>query len=244
MSATDLPFPDPVAPSVSLRAAAPDNSRVLRIAGIDEAGRGPLAGPVVVAAVVFPPTGRTPVNGLDDSKQLDAARREVLFERIVERALAHKIVFIDVDVIDRINIFHATMQGMRLALEGVRHVADAARIDGNALPPQLPCPAEAWIGGDARDRAIMAASILAKVARDRYMRDLHVQWPQYGFDEHKGYSTPQHLAALAQHGPCPHHRRSFARVRIAQADLFGGAGGEAVVETVQDAVAVSIVTVD
>lgn len=234
-SAVDLPLPEPLAPSGASR-----DPRTLRIAGIDEAGRGPLAGPVVVAAVVFPPTGRTPVNGLDDSKQLDPARREVLFDRIVERALAHRIVFVDVDVIDRINIFHATMQGMRLALEGVLHATDAARIDGNALPPHLPCPAEAWVGGDARDRAIMAASILAKVARDRYMRDLHVQWPQYGFDEHKGYSTPAHLAALAQHGPCPHHRRSFARVRIAQGDLFGGA----VVETVQDEIAVSIVTAD
>ena len=193
--------------------------RPRRIAGIDEAGRGPLAGPVVVAAVVFPP-GRTPVNGLDDSKQLDAARREVLFDRIRQRALAWKIVFVEVEEIDRINIFHATMQGMRRALEGVIHVADEARIDGNALPPGLACPAQAWIGGDARDRSIMAASILAKVARDRHMRELHAQWPQYGFHEHKGYGTPAHLAALREHGPCPHHRRSFAPVRVAQGDLF------------------------
>lgn len=197
----------------------PAEARPLRIAGVDEAGRGPLAGPVVVAAVVFSP-GRTPVNGLDDSKQLDAQRREVLFDRIVQRALAYKIVFVDVDEIDRINIFHATMLGMRRALEGVMHVSDLARIDGNALPRPLPCPAEAWIGGDGRDRAIMAASILAKVARDRYMRELHTQWPQYGFAEHKGYSTPAHLAALAEHGPCPHHRRSFAPVRQTQGDLF------------------------
>ena len=184
----------------------------LRIAGIDEAGRGPLAGPVVVAAVVFAP-GRTPVNGLDDSKQLDAERREVLFDRIVQRALAYQVVFVEVEEIDRVNIFQATMLGMRRALEGVMHVADIARIDGNALPRPLPCPAEAWIGGDGRDRSIMAASILAKVARDRHMRELHVQWPQYGFDEHKGYSTPAHLAALARHGPCPQHRRSFAPVQ-------------------------------
>lgn len=203
------------------------NASPRRIAGIDEAGRGPLAGPVVVAAVVFAP-GRTPVNGLDDSKQLDPERREVLFDRIVQRALAYKVVFVDVAEIDRINIYHATMQGMRLALEGVRHVADVARIDGNALPPQLSCPAEAWIGGDARDRAIMAASILAKVSRDRYMRELHLQWPQYGFHEHKGYSTPAHLAALALHGPCPHHRRSFAPVRLAQGDLFDMPGTPAV----------------
>lgn len=195
------------------------SSRTLRIAGVDEAGRGPLAGPVVVAAVVFPP-GRTPVNGLDDSKRLDAERREALYDRIVQRALAFHIVFVDVEEIDRINIYHATMLGMRRALEGVLHATDLARIDGNALPRPLPCPAEAWVGGDARDRSIMAASILAKVTRDRYMRELHSQWPQYGFDEHKGYGTPTHLAALAQHGPCPHHRRSFAPVRVAQGDLF------------------------
>ena len=187
-------------------------------AGIDEAGRGPLAGPVVVAAVVFEP-GRTPINGLADSKQLCADRREVLYARIVERALAWHVVFIDVEEIDRINIYHATMLGMRRALEGVLHVARAARIDGNALPRDLPCPARAIIGGDATDRAIMAASILAKVSRDRHMRELHARWPQYGFDEHKGYSTPAHLAALQRHGPCPQHRRSFAPVRASD-DLF------------------------
>jgi len=187
-----------------------------RIAGVDEAGRGPLAGPVVVAAVVFGP-GRTPVNGLNDSKQLNARRREALYERIVERALAWHVVAVDVEEIDRINIFQATMLGMRRAVEGVLHVAELARIDGNALPRGLPCPAEAWIGGDARDRAIMAASILAKVTRDRMMVALHEQWPQYGFADHKGYSTPAHLSALTAHGPCPHHRRSFAPVRAASA---------------------------
>lgn len=187
-----------------------------RIAGVDEAGRGPLAGPVVVAAVVLGP-GRTPVNGLDDSKQLSAERREALYARIVERALAWSVVYVEVDEIDRINIFQATMAGMRRAVEAVAHAAELARIDGNALPRGLPCPAEALIGGDARDRAIMAASILAKVSRDRHMRELHAQWPQYGFDEHKGYGTPAHLAALAAHGPCPQHRRSFAPVRAALA---------------------------
>lgn len=193
-----------------------------RIAGVDEAGRGPLAGPVVVAAVVLPP-GRTPINGLNDSKQLTAERREQLFDRIIERALAWNIVRIEVDDIDRINIFQATMLGMQRAIEGVMPVAELARIDGNALPRHLPCPAEAWIGGDARDRAIMAASILAKVSRDRAMTELHAQWPQYGFDKHKGYSTPAHLAALTEHGPCPHHRRSFAPVRHALG-LVGSTG--------------------
>ncbi|MFC0679009.1 ribonuclease HII [Lysobacter korlensis] len=185
-----------------------------RIAGVDEAGRGPLAGPVVVAAVVFAP-GRTPINGLADSKQLCAARRESLYGRIIERALAWHVVTVEAEEIDRLNIFQATMAGMQRAVAGVMHATELARIDGNALPRGLPCPAEAWIGGDARDRSIMAASILAKVSRDRAMVAMHAQWPQYGFDQHKGYSTPAHLAALAQHGPCPQHRRSFAPVRAA-----------------------------
>ena len=186
----------------------------LRIAGIDEAGRGPLAGPVVVAAVVFDPA-QPRINGLDDSKALTAKRRELLYPRIIERALAYRIVFIEPNEIDRRNIFQATLHGMREALLGVVHVADAARIDGNKLPPGLPCPAEAWIGGDARDRSIMAASILAKVARDRRMLELHAQYPQYGFDRHKGYPSPMHQEALRLHGPCPQHRRSFAPVQRA-----------------------------
>jgi ribonuclease HII len=192
----------------------------LRIAGVDEAGRGPLAGPVVVAAVVFDPL-RPRINGLNDSKQLCAERREALYERIVERALAWHVVFIDAAEIDRINILQATLRGMRLALEGVAHAAQLARIDGNCLPRDLPCPAETIIGGDASERTIMAASILAKVARDRHMLALHQRWPGYGFDEHKGYATPGHRDALFRLGPCPEHRRSFAPVREALAmDLF------------------------
>lgn len=191
----------------------------LRVAGIDEAGRGPLAGPVVVAAVVFD-ASRPRINGLADSKQLCANRREFLYARIVERALAWHVVSIEVEQIDSLNIFHATMLGMRLALEGVMHAAELARIDGNHLPPGLPCPAEAWIGGDARERSIMAASILAKVTRDRTMVALHQHHPEYGFDEHKGYSTPAHLEALRRHGPCPHHRRSFAPVRMTAQGAF------------------------
>lgn len=189
------------------------------IAGVDEAGRGPLAGPVVVAAVVFDPA-QPRINGLADSKQLCAERREFLYARIVDRALAWHVAFIDVEDIDRINIYHATMLGMRRALESVVQATGAAndclaRVDGNALPRGLPCAAEAWVGGDARERSIMAASILAKVSRDRFMRELHGAHPQYGFDQHKGYSTPGHLAALRTHGPCPQHRRSFAPVRNA-----------------------------
>lgn len=182
------------------------------VAGVDEAGRGPLAGPVAVAAVVFDPD-LPRINGLDDSKALTALRREQLFDRIIERALAHTIVMVDVTEIDSLNIFQATMQGMRQAVEGVAHVAQFARIDGNKVPNGLPCPAEALVGGDAIDRSIMAASILAKVSRDRYMQDLHRQFPEYGFGQHKGYGTAAHLAALRAHGPCPQHRRSFAPVR-------------------------------
>ncbi len=215
-SAVQFAFDLPVAPVAQ------------RIAGVDEAGRGPLAGPVVVAAVMFAP-GRSPINGLADSKQLTPQRREALYERIVERALAWHVVSIEVEVIDRINILQATLVGMRQALEGVMQATAGwpclARIDGNLLPRGLPCPAEAWIGGDSRDRSIMAASILAKVTRDRFMIALHQQWPQYGFAEHKGYATPAHLAALTQHGPCLHHRRSFAPVRAAHRDMFEDISG-------------------
>lgn len=204
-------------PAAQLAFALPVAAAPQRIAGVDEAGRGPLAGPVVVAAVVFGP-GRTPINGLADSKVLCAERREVLAARIRERALAWHVVEVDAATIDRLNIFQATMLGMRQCIEAVLHAADAVRIDGNALPRGLPCAAEAWIGGDARCRSIMAASILAKTHRDGKMRQWHALYPQYGFDQHKGYSTPQHLAALAEHGPCPLHRRSFAPVR--------GAAGE------------------
>lgn len=192
-------------------------SVVTRIAGVDEAGRGPIAGPLVVAAVVFDPA-RPRINGLDDSKKLAPERRDVLSARIRERALAWHIQFVDVADIDRMNIYQATLHGMRLAVQAVCAHVDLARIDGNALPPGLPCAAEAWIGGDARDRSIMAASILAKVARDAAMRQLDAQWPHYGFAQHKGYGTAAHLQALQRHGPCPAHRRSFMPVR--QAELF------------------------
>ncbi|MEN1940308.1 ribonuclease HII [Luteimonas sp. MJ246] len=211
----------PLAAGIRIQPAPPGTiSFSALVAGVDEAGRGPLAGPVVVAAVVFDPD-RPRINGLDDSKALGPGRRDELFERIVERALAWQVVSIEAAEIDRINIYQATLLGMRRAVEAVAHVAGSARIDGNAIPPGLPCAAEAWVGGDARDRSIMAASILAKVTRDRGMLALHAQYPDYGFDGHKGYGTPAHLAALRTHGPCPQHRRSFAPVRAATAtDLF------------------------
>lgn len=181
------------------------------IAGVDEAGRGPLAGPVVVAAVILDPKRR--VRGIGDSKALTEAQRETLYPRIVAAAIAYRIVIITAAEIDRINIFQATMRGMREALANLATAPSMARIDGNHLPRDLPCHAEAWIGGDARCRSIGAASILAKVTRDRLLVELDARYPAYGFARHKGYGTPEHLAALEQHGPCPEHRRSFAPVR-------------------------------
>lgn len=190
--------------------------RTPRIAGIDEAGRGPLAGPVAIAAVVLDPA-RT-IDGLDDSKKLGEAAREALFPRITECALAWRIEFVERDEIDRLNILQATLTGMRRALTALDPMADAVRIDGNTLPRDLPCPAQAVVGGDASVPAIMAASILAKVARDARMRELHLRYPAYGFDRHKGYPSPEHLAALRAHGPCPEHRRTYAPVRNALAE--------------------------
>jgi ribonuclease HII len=181
------------------------------VAGVDEAGCGPLAGPVVVAAVILNPRRR--IAGLNDSKKLSPARREALYPQIVERAVAWRVEFVPVDEIDTFNILQARLTGMCRALRALDPAATHARIDGNRLPVDLPCEAEAIVGGDGLDPAIMAASILAKVARDRAMVQLHAQFPQYGFDQHKGYASPLHLAALRQHGPCPHHRRSFSPVQ-------------------------------
>jgi ribonuclease HII len=182
----------------------------LLVAGVDEAGRGPLAGPVSVAAVILDPS--RPIAGLDDSKKLSEKKREVLYPLIVERALAWRIEFVEAAEIDALNILQATLTGMQRALCALSPAAQMARIDGNRLPRNLPCAAEAIIGGDALEPSIMAASILAKVARDRAMCALHLEYPQYGFDRHKGYPSASHLAALAIHGPCPQHRRSFAPV--------------------------------
>ncbi|MGS1078498.1 ribonuclease HII [Pseudoxanthomonas beigongshangi] len=183
------------------------------VAGVDEAGRGPLAGPVSVAAVILDPD--RPIDGLNDSKQLTETQRETLYPLIIERALAWRVEFVHREEIDQLNILQATMEGMRRAVRALQPAAELARIDGNRIPTRLSCPAEALVGGDRLDAAIMAASILAKVTRDRAMVELHAQFPQYGFANHKGYSTPEHLSALTRHGPCPQHRRSFAPVRVA-----------------------------
>lgn len=195
--------------------AAADDGLPTPVAGVDEAGRGPLAGPVAVAAVVLDPA--RPIEGLNDSKQLSEARRDALYPQIIERAAAFHIVLVSAAQIDRLNILQATFHGMREAVAGVAHVARSARIDGNKVPPGLCLPGHFLIGGDGKDAAIAAASILAKVTRDRYMLELHQRLPHYGFDRHKGYGTAAHLAALAAHGPCPEHRHSFAPVRLAAA---------------------------
>nr|WP_329742793.1 ribonuclease HII [Dyella sp. A6] len=187
-------------------------------AGVDEAGRGPLAGPVAVAAVILDPA--RPIPGLDDSKKLSEKKREALYPRIIEQALAWHIVLVEVKEIDTLNIFQATMAGMCRAVSGLPVMPHEALIDGNKLPPGLPCAGRAIVGGDALEPSISAASILAKVTRDRWMTALDADYPGYGFAIHKGYPTPAHLAALQQLGPCPQHRRSFAPVRalLAAAD--------------------------
>ena len=187
------------------------------LAGVDEAGCAPLAGPVVVAAVILDPARR--INGLDDSKVLNEAKREKLYARIVERARAWSVVAVEVEEIDRINIFHARMTGMTRALAMLASVPSFALIDGNHLPRSLPCPARAVVDGDAIAPSISAASIIAKVTRDRLMREMDARWPGYGFARHKGYGVPEHLDALRRLGPCPLHRRSFSPVRQLQLDF-------------------------
>jgi ribonuclease HII len=181
------------------------------VAGVDEAGRGPLAGPVAVAAVILDPARR--IDGLGDSKALSEARREALFPRIQSEAIAFAIVFVHADEIDRLNILQATMAGMRRAVAALATTPSRVLVDGNRVPPGLGIAAEAIVKGDAKIAAISAASILAKVARDRWMLDLDAAHPEYGFAAHKGYPTPEHLDALRRFGPCPAHRRSFAPVR-------------------------------
>ncbi|MFP3562717.1 ribonuclease HII [Paraburkholderia sp. SIMBA_030] len=190
------------------------------VCGVDEAGRGPLAGPVVAAAVIFDPS-RPMIRGLDDSKALTAKKRDELYDKIVDRALAYCIASASVEEIDRLNILHATMLAMKRAVEGLSVVPTLVKIDGNRCPT-LSIRSEAIIGGDALVKSISAASILAKVTRDRMLTELHQTYPVYGFDAHFGYGTPQHLAALREHGPCEHHRRSFAPV--VEAHLRFGTG--------------------
>lgn len=184
------------------------------LAGVDEAGRGPLAGPVVAAAVIL--DDQHPIAGLADSKKLTARQRERLYDEIRAKALCCAIAEASVEEIDRLNILQATLLAMRRAVDGLRLKPAKVLVDGNRLPP-LDVLAEAIVKGDATVPAISAASILAKVHRDRWCAAIDAQFPQYGFARHKGYGTAVHLAALQAHGACAHHRRSFAPVRQAGA---------------------------
>jgi len=181
------------------------------VAGVDEVGRGPLAGPVVAAAVVLQ-QGHG-IRGLADSKKLTPKRREELSEQIMECAVSWSIAEASREEIDQINILHASLLAMRRAVENLQCDLSLVLVDGNRIPQGLTMDAEAIVGGDAKVESISAASILAKVARDRMMVELHQYHPQYGFDRHKGYPTKQHLEALNQYGVLDQHRRSFAPVR-------------------------------
>jgi ribonuclease HII len=194
---------------------------VIWVCGVDEAGRGPLVGAVVAGAVVLDPSN--PIEGLKDSKKLSASRREYLYEQIMEKAKAWGVGEASPAEIDSINILQATMLAMRRAIEDLTarlgEWPSKALIDGNRCP-ELPIAAEAIVKGDAKEPAISAASIVAKVTRDRQMLSLHQQHPQYGFDQHMGYPTEAHFAALQQYGACTEHRKSFAPVRkVLQAGL-------------------------
>jgi len=208
-------------------------SRVLKlrpgpVAGVDEAGRGPLAGPVVAAAVIFD-RKRIP-KGLNDSKQLDAETREALFPLIMAAAVAVGVGEAGVDEIDLINIRQATHMAMARAVRALNVAAAFALVDGNDAPA-LPCPCDTIVEGDAKSVSIAAASIIAKVTRDRLMAALHEEHPHYGWRTNKGYGTAEHLAALDRHGPCAHHRRSFAPVHNI---LYGVNRGDSKIRPLED----------
>ncbi|EXJ15028.1 ribonuclease HII [Imhoffiella purpurea] len=188
------------------------------VAGVDEAGRGPLAGPVAAAAVILDPA--RPIVGINDSKKLTAARRERLEIAIRDGALAYAVAWASVEEIDRLNILHATMLAMRRAVEALSVRPSQVLVDGNRCP-DWDMDSRAIVGGDASVMEIGAASILAKVARDRLLVRLDRDFPGYGFAVHKGYPTPAHLDALRRLGPCPHHRRSFGPVRRSLAESSG-----------------------
>ena len=178
------------------------------VCGIDEAGRGPLAGPVVAAAVILPEDIQLP--GVNDSKKITEKKREILFDFVKEHALAYGIGEASETEIDEINILQATFLAMRRAVEALQIPADYALVDGNRIQG-LPVPAETVIGGAGKALSSAAASILAKVTRDRYMRDMAAQYPEYGFEKHKGYGTKAHYAAIEQYGICPLHRKTFLK---------------------------------
>jgi ribonuclease HII len=197
---------------MTLRPAVMLHVGPLGLCGVDEAGRGPLAGPVTAAAVMLDPA--RPIDGLRDSKKLSAAARERLADEIRERAVAWCVAEASVEEIDRLNILQATMLAMQRAVAGLGRVPDDVWVDGNRCPNWI-WRSQAVVKGDDKVAAIAAASILAKTVRDQYMCRLHDDYPVYGFAQHMGYGTATHLAALKAHGACPHHRRSFAPVKLA-----------------------------
>ena len=196
---------------------APGAADAMLVAGIDEAGRGPLAGPVVAAAVILDPQRK--VRGLRDSKVMTAEQRTSVAAEIRAKAIAWAVAASDVAEIDSLNILRATLLAMRRAVLGLAVVPVEALVDGDHCP-QLPCPAYAIVKGDRDVPAISAASIIAKTTRDAMLEALDREYPMYGFARHKGYGTPEHLAALDLHGPCPHHRKSFAPVVQASFDFW------------------------
>ncbi len=198
-------------------------------AGVDEAGRGPLAGPVVAAAVI---AGDDDYGGIRDSKKLSATQREVWYRRIITTAAAFAVASVEADEIDRLNILAASLEAMRRAIEALAIRPRFAVVDGPHRPP-LAIPCQALIGGDARVPVISAAAVIAKVSRDRLMAEYDRRYPEYGFARHKGYPTAGHLAALARHGPCAIHRRSYAPVRrYLAAGVAAAAGGESMAATI------------
>lgn len=178
------------------------------VCGVDEAGRGPLAGPVCAAAVILPVN--TIIDGVNDSKKLSEKKREMLFDVIKEKSISYSIAFASIEEIEEMNILNATMLAMKRAVEGLHIKADYAMIDGNRLP-NLEIPSEYIIKGDAKSMSIACASILAKVSRDRLCYQYAEEYPQYGFDKHKGYGTKLHREAIIEYGPCPYHRMSFLK---------------------------------
>lgn len=185
------------------------NNDSIVLCGVDEAGRGPLAGDVYAAAVVF--ESGTVIEGINDSKKLSEKKRELLYDEIIAKAKAYCIATASVEEIDELNILNATYLAMKRAVEGLGLIPDLALIDGNRLPPELPCKAETIVKGDGTSASIAAASILAKVARDRYMKVLAEKYPQYQFEKHKGYGTKLHTELILANGPSEVHRKTFLR---------------------------------
>lgn len=187
------------------------------VCGIDEAGRGPWVGRVYAAAVIF--DDDVFIEGLDDSKKLSESKREQLFDEIISKASAHSVAYAEVEEIEQLNILQATFLAMERAFQGLQTTPTLALVDGNRLPP-LPCQIETVVKGDSKSASIAAASILAKVSRDRYMNELDREYPEYGFSAHKGYGTPAHIAALQKYGVTPVHRRSFLKKQEAKLGKF------------------------